>query len=221
MYKHMDSRAASILLYSCSEGYRWLQANSCLRLAWCAAYDFAMICLMLPPQAPGELGTFGQAWNPYPDNPVAFSKLQLKELKNGRLAMLAIMGKLPALRNVLNQNTPAGVSKGHSCGLFRVFDVVAPSCPLFFRRLGVSDCGVIVIWCRWICGRQVVTLVRVKLSRVAAPLICILTDPQICYRNIRVSLTTGASRLLPSCSDPSQSSCSIKYFPIKSIFVSL
>lgn len=45
-------------------------------------------------QAPGELGNFGQAWNPYPDNPVAFSKLQLKELKNGRLAMLAIMGKL-------------------------------------------------------------------------------------------------------------------------------
>lgn len=44
-------------------------------------------------QAPGELGNFGQAWNPYPDNPVAFSKLQLKELKNGRLAMLAIMGK--------------------------------------------------------------------------------------------------------------------------------
>lgn len=44
-------------------------------------------------QAPGEFGTFGQQWNPYPDNPVAFSKLQLKELKNGRLAMLAIMGK--------------------------------------------------------------------------------------------------------------------------------
>lgn len=44
-------------------------------------------------QAPGELGTFGQAWNPYPDNPKAFSKLQLKELKNGRLAMLAIMGE--------------------------------------------------------------------------------------------------------------------------------
>lgn len=48
-------------------------------------------------QAPGELGNFGQAWNPYPDNPVAFSKLQLKELKNGRLAMLAIMGELAAL----------------------------------------------------------------------------------------------------------------------------
>lgn len=44
-------------------------------------------------QAPGELGNFGQMWNPYPDNPKAFSKLQLKELKNGRLAMLAIMGK--------------------------------------------------------------------------------------------------------------------------------
>ena len=189
MYKHMDSRAALILLYSCSEGYRWLQANSYLRLAWCAAYDFAMLCLMLPPQAPGELGTFGQAWNPYPDNPVAFSKLQLKELKNGRLAMLAIMGKLPALRNVLNQ-------KGPSCGLFRVFDVVA-QVARFFRRSGVSDCRVIVIWCRSICGRQVVTLVRVKFSRVAAPSICILTDPQICYRNIRVSLATGASRLLP------------------------
>lgn len=45
-------------------------------------------------QAPGELGNFGQKWNPYPDNPVAFSKLQLKELKNGRLAMLAIMGEI-------------------------------------------------------------------------------------------------------------------------------
>lgn len=45
-------------------------------------------------KAPGELGNFGQAWNPYPDNPVAFSKLQLKELKNGRLAMLAIMGEM-------------------------------------------------------------------------------------------------------------------------------
>ena len=57
-------------------------------------------CLVLV-QAPGELGTFGQAWNPYPDNPVAFSKLQLKELKNGRLAMLAIMGELSAY--VLNE----------------------------------------------------------------------------------------------------------------------
>eukprot|EP00904_Undaria_pinnatifida_P005896 jgi/Undpi1/2436/HiC_scaffold_13.g05817.m1 len=45
-------------------------------------------------KAPGEFGNFGQAWNPYPDNPVAFSKLQLKELKNGRLAMLAIMGEM-------------------------------------------------------------------------------------------------------------------------------
>ncbi|CAM9252022.1 unnamed protein product [Laminaria digitata] len=45
-------------------------------------------------KAPGELGNFGQSWNPYPDNPVAFSKLQLKELKNGRLAMLAIMGEM-------------------------------------------------------------------------------------------------------------------------------
>ena len=49
--------------------------------------------LFLSLQAPGEFGNFGQAWNPYPDNPVAFSKLQLKELKNGRLAMLAIMGE--------------------------------------------------------------------------------------------------------------------------------
>lgn len=45
-------------------------------------------------KAPGELGNFGQSWNPYPDNPVAFSKLQLKELKNGRLAMLAIMAEM-------------------------------------------------------------------------------------------------------------------------------
>lgn len=52
------------------------------------------MCVLRTTQAPGELGNFGQAWNPYPDNPVAFSKLQLKELKNGRLAMLAIMGKI-------------------------------------------------------------------------------------------------------------------------------
>lgn len=51
-------------------------------------------------QAPGELGTFGQAWNPYPDNPVAFSKLQLKELKNGRLAMLAILGKVHVYKRI-------------------------------------------------------------------------------------------------------------------------
>ena len=51
-------------------------------------------------QAPGELGNFGQAWNPYPDNPVAFSKLQLKELKNGRLAMLAILGKVHVYKGI-------------------------------------------------------------------------------------------------------------------------
>ncbi|CAM9516434.1 unnamed protein product [Hapterophycus canaliculatus] len=63
-------------------------------------------------KAPGELGSFGQAWNPYPDNPVAFSKLQLKELKNGRLAMLAIMGEM-VQEKLTGQTVIEQLSSGH------------------------------------------------------------------------------------------------------------
>ncbi|CAM9559314.1 unnamed protein product [Discosporangium mesarthrocarpum] len=63
-------------------------------------------------KAPGELGTFGQAFNPYPNNPKAFSKLQLKELKNGRLAMLAIMGMM--VQEKLTGQTPIEqLASGH------------------------------------------------------------------------------------------------------------
>eukprot|EP00903_Cladosiphon_okamuranus_P013174 g12287.t1 len=63
-------------------------------------------------KAPGELGNFGQAWNPYPDNPVAFSKLQLKELKNGRLAMLAIMGEM-VQEKLTGQTAIEQLASGH------------------------------------------------------------------------------------------------------------
>ncbi|CAM9547973.1 unnamed protein product [Ectocarpus sp. 8 AP-2014] len=63
-------------------------------------------------KAPGELGNFGQAWNPYPDNPVAFSKLQLKELKNGRLAMLAIMGEM-VQEKLTGQTAIEQLTSGH------------------------------------------------------------------------------------------------------------
>jgi len=43
-------------------------------------------------KAPGELGRFGEAFKP--EGEEEFKKLQLKELKNGRLAMVAIMGQL-------------------------------------------------------------------------------------------------------------------------------
>jgi hypothetical protein len=42
-------------------------------------------------QDPGDLG-FGAAFKPA--NPAQYEDLQLKELKNGRLAMLATMGQL-------------------------------------------------------------------------------------------------------------------------------
>jgi len=43
-------------------------------------------------KAPGELGRFGEAFKP--DSEEELAALQLKELKNGRLAMIAIMGQL-------------------------------------------------------------------------------------------------------------------------------
>merc|ERR1719284_2199486 len=41
--------------------------------------------------APGQLNNFGA--NFIPDDEEEFTKLQLKELKNGRLAMMAIIGQ--------------------------------------------------------------------------------------------------------------------------------
>jgi len=41
--------------------------------------------------APGQLNNFGAAF--IPDDEEEFAKLQLKELKNGRLAMMAIIGQ--------------------------------------------------------------------------------------------------------------------------------
>mmetsp|Transcript_20620 Transcript_20620/g.30522 ORF Transcript_20620/g.30522 Transcript_20620/m.30522 type:complete len:218 (+) Transcript_20620:125-778(+) len=43
-------------------------------------------------KAPGDLGRFGDAFKP--DDDAELAALQLKELKNGRLAMMAIMGML-------------------------------------------------------------------------------------------------------------------------------
>ncbi|CAM9507144.1 unnamed protein product [Choristocarpus tenellus] len=63
-------------------------------------------------KAPGEFGDFGQAFNPYPDNPQAFSRLQLKELKNGRLAMLAIMGEM-VQEKLTGQTAIEQLASGH------------------------------------------------------------------------------------------------------------
>jgi hypothetical protein len=49
------------------------------------------LCLPVSPvvygQAPGDLG-FGYNFNPFKNSPEKFTELQLKELKNGRLAMV-------------------------------------------------------------------------------------------------------------------------------------
>lgn len=44
-----------------------------------------------PDKAPGDLGRFGDQFKP--EDPEDFEALQLKELKNGRLAMVASLGK--------------------------------------------------------------------------------------------------------------------------------
>ncbi|CAM9180924.1 unnamed protein product [Ascophyllum nodosum] len=81
-------------------------------LAFIAAIELTVGKQDYENKAPGELGDFGQAWNPYPDNPVAFSKLQLKELKNGRLAMLAIMAEL-VQEKITGQTTIEQLASGN------------------------------------------------------------------------------------------------------------
>lgn len=86
--------ASGYRLSHLGNGLLWQWSNDSIEvLATCGPATSNSCDAFSSSQAPGELGDFGQSWNPYPDNPVAFSKLQLKELKNGRLAMLAIMGE--------------------------------------------------------------------------------------------------------------------------------
>jgi len=63
-------------------------------------------------KAPGELGNFGQAFNPFQNNPERFAELQLKELKNGRLAQVAFAGIV--VQEALTGQTPlAQLAAGH------------------------------------------------------------------------------------------------------------
>jgi light-harvesting complex I chlorophyll a/b binding protein 1 len=62
-------------------------------------------------KAPGDLG-FGLAFNPFPNDQEKFADLQLKELKNGRLAMLAIMGMM-VQEGLTGQTTFAQLSAGN------------------------------------------------------------------------------------------------------------
>jgi len=63
-------------------------------------------------KAPGEIGTFGQAFNPFEDDAEKFAALQLKELKNGRLAMVSIMGML-VQEQLTGQTTLQQIAEGH------------------------------------------------------------------------------------------------------------
>ncbi|CAM9115168.1 unnamed protein product, partial [Phaeothamnion confervicola] len=54
-------------------------------------------------KAPGDLG-FGAAFNPFADDAAAFAELQLKELKNGRLAMMGFTGMV--VHEALTGQTP-------------------------------------------------------------------------------------------------------------------
>ena len=51
-----------------------------------------------PEKAPGQLGRFGEAFKPEGEEEMAAT--QLKELKNGRLAMIAIIGQWVQVRRV-------------------------------------------------------------------------------------------------------------------------
>jgi len=63
-------------------------------------------------KGPGELGEFGQAFNPFKEDPEAFAALQLKELKNGRLAQVAFMGLV--IQEGLTGQTPLEqLASGH------------------------------------------------------------------------------------------------------------
>ena len=65
----------------------------------------------LPLQAPGDLG-FGYGFNPFKNSPEKFTELQLKELKNGRLAQVSIIG-MWVQELVTGQSTIEQLQAGH------------------------------------------------------------------------------------------------------------
>ncbi|CEM02552.1 unnamed protein product [Vitrella brassicaformis CCMP3155] len=82
----------------------WLQI-----LATIAAIELSIGKQDFENRAPGDLG-FGI--NPFENDPVEFAKLQLKEIKNGRLAMIAIAGML-VQELVTGQTTLQQLREGH------------------------------------------------------------------------------------------------------------
>lgn len=62
-------------------------------------------------KAPGDLG-FGANFNPFKNDPEKFAELQLKELKNGRLAMMGIAGML-LQESLTGQTTLQQIAAGH------------------------------------------------------------------------------------------------------------